>query len=188
MSFQALAGPPTDTSRIDLLEKLEHGDARIMPSDRICAIAHWRPAAWYATIARSGASESRVPGLLSDFGPIGFAPLTVYGKTPPTFERRPVRNLPRGFIMKCLFVTASAILVTVLSNSSVWAQDNSATNAPAAAEHPDEIVRMHQQVAAANRVYNRKVAAAQKVFDEKKAAAREERDAAIAEAHRGVGQ
>ncbi|MEX3901290.1 hypothetical protein AB4Y34_38940 [Paraburkholderia sp. BR10954] len=57
-----------------------------------------------------------------------------------------------------------------------------------AAEHPDEIVRMHQQVAAANRVYNKHVAAAQKVFDEKKAAAKKERDAAIAAAHHGVGQ
>jgi hypothetical protein len=90
--------------------------------------------------------------------------------------------------MKFLVVTTSAIFVAVLSNPSVWAQDNSATSAPAAAEHPDAIVRMHQQEAAANRAYNKHVAAAQKVFDEKKAAAKKERDAAIAAAHQGVGQ
>ncbi|MGF6538971.1 hypothetical protein [Paraburkholderia youngii] len=89
--------------------------------------------------------------------------------------------------MKISVFATSAIFVA-LSNSYAWAQDNSATTAPAAAEHPDEIVRMHQQVAAANRVYNKKVAAAKKVFDEKKAAAGKERDAAIAAAHQGVGQ
>jgi hypothetical protein len=85
-------------------------------------------------------------------------------------------------------VAASAMVIAVLANSSVWAQDNSAATAPAAAEHPDEIVRMHQQVAAADRVYNQKVAAAKKIFDAKKAAAKKERDVAVAAAHQGVGQ
>ncbi|MGF6545402.1 hypothetical protein [Paraburkholderia youngii] len=90
--------------------------------------------------------------------------------------------------MRISAFSASAIFVVVLSNSYVWAQDNSASNAPAITEHPDEIVRMHQQVAAANRVYNKKVAAAKKVFDEKKTAAGKERDTAIAAAHQGVGE
>jgi hypothetical protein len=47
---------------------------------------------------------------------------------------------------------------------------------------------MHQQVAAANRVYEHKVAAAQKVFDHKKAEAKKERDAAIKVAHGAAGQ
>jgi hypothetical protein len=47
---------------------------------------------------------------------------------------------------------------------------------------------MHQQVAAANREYNREVSAAKKVYDHKKAEAKKKRDAAVEVAHRGVGQ
>ncbi|MGA7815926.1 hypothetical protein [Caballeronia sp.] len=68
-----------------------------------------------------------------------------------------------------------------------WAQGNTTSSAPAAG-HPDPIVRMHQQVAAANRVYDQKVAAAKKVYDHKKAEAKKERDAAISVAHNGAGQ
>jgi hypothetical protein len=68
------------------------------------------------------------------------------------------------------------------------AQDNSAAPPAAAADHPDEIVKMHQQVAAANREYNREVAAAKKVYDQKKAAANKKRDAAVAAAHSGTSQ
>jgi hypothetical protein len=68
-----------------------------------------------------------------------------------------------------------------------WAQNSGGTAASAPAEqgHSDSIVRMHQQEAAANRVYQRKVAAAKKVYDEKKAEAKKERDAAIAAARYG---
>ncbi|WP_438942893.1 hypothetical protein [Paraburkholderia piptadeniae] len=46
---------------------------------------------------------------------------------------------------------------------------------------------MHQQVAAANREYDREVAAAKKVYDHKKAEAKKKRDAAVSVAH-GAGQ
>ena len=70
----------------------------------------------------------------------------------------------------------------------VGAQDNSGAGTSTAAEHQDEIVRMHQQVAAANREYDREVAAAKKVYDHKKAEAKKKRDAAVSVAHQGVGQ
>jgi hypothetical protein len=81
-------------------------------------------------------------------------------------------------------------VIAVTSPCSVWAQDTAPT-APAAApapgsEHPDEIVRMRQKVAAANREYDREVAAAKKVFDQKKAIAAKKRDAAVEAAHQGV--
>ncbi|BCZ85679.1 MULTISPECIES: hypothetical protein [Paraburkholderia] len=79
-------------------------------------------------------------------------------------------------------MTASLALV---SFSGVWAQSNPPSTAT---EHPDEIVRMHQQVAAANREYDREVAAAKKVYDHKKAEAKKKRDAAIQVAHRGASQ
>jgi hypothetical protein len=82
-------------------------------------------------------------------------------------------------------MTASLALVPV---SGVWAQDNPGATSSSATEHPDEIVRMHQQVATANREYNREVAAAKKVYDHKKAEAKKKRDAAIQVAHHGVGQ
>jgi len=88
--------------------------------------------------------------------------------------------------MKKMIAALSALLALALS-SSVWAQANPGAS-PSAAEHPDEIVRMHQQVAAADREYNREVAAAKKVYDHKKAEAKKKRDAAVHVAHRGVGQ
>ncbi|BCG05195.1 hypothetical protein PPGU19_097630 (plasmid) [Paraburkholderia sp. PGU19] len=78
--------------------------------------------------------------------------------------------------------------VALLSPSGVWAQEASGASPSTASEHPDAIVRMHQQVAAANREYNREVAAAKKVFDHKKAEAKKKRDAAVAVAHSGVSQ
>lgn len=68
-----------------------------------------------------------------------------------------------------------------------WAQGTSPDSSPAAAEHPDALVRMHQQVAAANRVYDQKVAAAKKVYDHKKAEAKRERDAAVKAAQAAAG-
>lgn len=47
---------------------------------------------------------------------------------------------------------------------------------------------MHQQVAAANREYNREVAAAKKVYDHKKAEADKKRDAAVEAAQQGTSQ
>lgn len=47
---------------------------------------------------------------------------------------------------------------------------------------------MHQQVAAANREYNREVAAAKKVYDHKKAEAKKKRDTAVEAAQHGTSQ
>ena len=83
-------------------------------------------------------------------------------------------------------ITACLLLPPV---SSVWAQESPAASpSAAAASHPDEIVKMHQQGAAANREYDREVAAARKVFDHKKAEARKKRNAAIEAAQSGVNQ
>ncbi|CAE6711056.1 hypothetical protein R69927_00736 [Paraburkholderia domus] len=86
----------------------------------------------------------------------------------------------------------TAVMMTVslalVSSSCVWAQGNPGASPGTAAEHPDEIVRMHQQVAAADREYNREVAAAKKVYDHKKAEAKKKRDAAVQIAHSGAGQ
>ncbi|GJH36365.1 hypothetical protein CBA19CS91_26430 [Paraburkholderia hospita] len=83
-----------------------------------------------------------------------------------------------------------AVLITTtlgLASLSIGAQDNSGAGTSAAA-HPDEIVRMHQQVAAANREYDREVAAAKKVYDHKKTEAKKKRDAAVSVAHHGANQ
>jgi hypothetical protein len=47
---------------------------------------------------------------------------------------------------------------------------------------------MHQQVAAANREYNREVAATKKVYGHEKAKAKKKRGAAVSVAPHGVGQ
>jgi hypothetical protein len=70
---------------------------------------------------------------------------------------------------------------------SAWAQGNAPASSPASTEHPDPLVRMHQQVAAANHLYDKKVAAAKRVYDHKKAEAKKERDAAIKAAHASAG-
>ncbi|MBC8752454.1 hypothetical protein OKW43_008211 [Paraburkholderia sp. WC7.3g] len=77
--------------------------------------------------------------------------------------------------------------VALMISAAAWAQGNPASSVPATTEHPDAIVRMHQQVAVANRAYDKKVAAAKKVYDHKKAEAKKERDAAIKEAHGAAG-
>ncbi|WP_408122927.1 hypothetical protein [Caballeronia grimmiae] len=64
--------------------------------------------------------------------------------------------------------------------SELQAQDNAGASASSASDHPDEIVRIYQQVAAANREYKREVAAAKKVYDHKQAEAKKRRDAAVA--------
>ncbi|SEK14399.1 hypothetical protein [Paraburkholderia diazotrophica] len=74
--------------------------------------------------------------------------------------------------------------------STAWAQ-NESTTTPTAHETQvgsnDAIVKMRQEEAAANRVYEKKVAAAKKTYDHKKAEAKKERDAAIAAARYGSG-
>lgn len=87
--------------------------------------------------------------------------------------------------------TIAAVMIgyaALVSVPCALAQGNSGANPPAAGEHPDEIVRMHQQVAAANREYNREVAAAKKVYDHKKAEADKKRDTAVAAARAGTPQ
>ncbi|MDR7004235.1 hypothetical protein ACW9YQ_05830 [Paraburkholderia strydomiana] len=93
-----------------------------------------------------------------------------------------------GPVMKKAIATVMTVSLALLPPGFASAQDNSAAPAAAAADHPDEIVKMHQQVAAANREYNREVAAAKKVYDQKKAAANKKRDAAVAAAHSGTSQ
>ncbi|WNC94163.1 hypothetical protein RI103_25715 [Paraburkholderia sp. FT54] len=82
-------------------------------------------------------------------------------------------------------ITASFVLLPL---SGVSAQESSGAKPSATSEHPDEIVRMHQQVAAANREYRREVASAQKVFDHKKAEAKKKRDVAVEAAQHGTSQ
>ncbi|MFP3566031.1 hypothetical protein [Paraburkholderia sp. SIMBA_030] len=90
--------------------------------------------------------------------------------------------------MRNTIAAVMAVSVALVPFSSVWAQGNAGASQSTAAEHPDAIVRMHQQVAAANREYDREVAAAKKVYDHKKAAAKTKRDAAVEVAHRGTSQ
>lgn len=90
--------------------------------------------------------------------------------------------------MKHLIAVAAAAFLALVSVPGVWAQGASGTTAPSAADHPDEIVKMHQQVAAANREYDREVAAAKKVYDHKKGDAKKKRDVAVAAARQGVDQ
>jgi hypothetical protein len=70
-----------------------------------------------------------------------------------------------------------------ITSATGWAQTASVNASP---ESGDPIVRMHQQIAAANRIYDAKVNAAKKVYAQKKASATKERDAAIAAARNGV--
>ncbi|MBP0590253.1 hypothetical protein J8I87_11115 [Paraburkholderia sp. LEh10] len=90
--------------------------------------------------------------------------------------------------MKSKIAAVATVSFALLSPSGIWAQESSGASSSTASQHPDEIVRMHQQVAAANREYNREVAAAKKVYDHKKAEAKKKRDAAIAAAHSGTTQ
>jgi hypothetical protein len=90
-------------------------------------------------------------------------------------------------VMKHLGAAVLSGLLATLNAPLASAQGNTTSSSPAT-EHSDPIVRMHRQVAAANRVYDQKVAAAKKVYDHKKAEARKERDAAIKAAHDAAGQ
>lgn len=90
--------------------------------------------------------------------------------------------------MKNAIAAVMLVCLTLLGGPVTWAQGDSGASSHPAAEHPDEIVRMRQQVAAANREYNREVAAAKKVYDRKKAEADKKRDAAVAAAHHGVSE
>ena len=84
-----------------------------------------------------------------------------------------------------VFISAALVLVPLFG---VQAQENSGASSSTTTEHPDEIVKMHQQVAVANREYDREVAAAKKVYDHKKMEAKKKRDAAVSAAHQGVSQ
>ncbi|MEM5340188.1 hypothetical protein [Paraburkholderia azotifigens] len=90
--------------------------------------------------------------------------------------------------MKYPIVSTISICCALLFPAAVWAQSNAGASPSAASEHPDEIVKMHQQVAAADREYKREVAAAKKVYDHKKAEAKKKRDSAVAAAHNGSAQ
>ncbi|EUC12629.1 UNVERIFIED_ORG: hypothetical protein BDU10_9922 [Burkholderia sp. CF145] len=88
--------------------------------------------------------------------------------------------------MKYTIAAIISVYLALLCPSAVRAQESSRAGPSAASEHPDEIVRMHQQVAAADREYNREVTAAKKVYDHKKAEAKKKRDVAVAAAHSGT--
>lgn len=90
--------------------------------------------------------------------------------------------------MKHTIAVAMAASLALASLPGAWAQGNSGASPSAAADHPDEIVRMHQQVAAANRQYDKEVAAAKKVYDHKKGLAKQKRDVAVEAAHHGTSQ
>lgn len=80
-------------------------------------------------------------------------------------------------VIAVLLVTSAAFA------STTWAQNASG---PAAGGSSDEIVKMHEQVRAANQAYDKKVAAAKKTYDAQKAAAAKTRDQAIAAARQGA--
>lgn len=85
-------------------------------------------------------------------------------------------------------IIAAVCLCSAAFAPAVWAQTASepaATMAPSGSS--DSIVKMHAEVAAANKEYNRKVAAAKKVYDRQKAAAAKVRDEAISAARNGAG-
>jgi len=85
-------------------------------------------------------------------------------------------------------IAIPACSLAMMLATTTWAQENGSGSSTSAASHSDPIVRMHQQVAAANRVYEHEVAAAKKVYDHKKAEATKKRDAAIKAAHDIAGQ
>lgn len=88
--------------------------------------------------------------------------------------------------MKILTPIAAVLITFIAVTSSGWAQGTRAGASACGAEHPDEIVRMHEKVAAANREYEHEVTAAKDAFYQKKAVAAKKRDAAIEAAHQGV--
>ncbi|HZZ11488.1 MAG TPA: hypothetical protein VFE79_12435 [Paraburkholderia sp.] len=90
--------------------------------------------------------------------------------------------------MKNTIAALMAVSVALVPFSSAWAQDNPASSPATASGNPDEIVRMHQQIAAADRQYNKEVAAAKKVYDQKKAVAKKKHAAAVEAARSGTGQ
>ncbi|CAE6753775.1 hypothetical protein R70006_03156 [Paraburkholderia domus] len=74
-------------------------------------------------------------------------------------------------------------LASLLTYSPAWSQNASDTTAQPSS---DAIVQMHDQIRAANQVYDKRVAAAKKVYNEKVARARAERDKAISAARAGT--
>jgi hypothetical protein len=86
-------------------------------------------------------------------------------------------------------IIAAVCLCATTFAPAAWAQTASEPAANAASSgSSDEIVKMHMQISAANKEYNRKVAAAKKVYNRQKAAAAKVRDEAIAAARSGTGQ
>jgi hypothetical protein len=82
-----------------------------------------------------------------------------------------------------------SVLAAIALSWPAWAQSQAqpaASTAPSGSNDP--IVQMRMEVAAANKVYDKKVSAAKKVYDHKKAEAAKERDASIAAAHHGASQ
>ena len=88
--------------------------------------------------------------------------------------------------MKIPIPFAALVAFTIAATSNGWAQGAPAGASARRTAQPDEIVRMHQQIAAANREYEHEVAAARDVFYQKKSIAAKKRDAAIEAAHQGV--
>jgi hypothetical protein len=84
--------------------------------------------------------------------------------------------------------TATLCCVVPLLLAAAPAGAQNAAEAPSQGGSTDPIVKMHEEISAANQVYDRKVAAAKKVYDRQKAVAAKERDAAIATARYGVNE
>jgi hypothetical protein len=73
--------------------------------------------------------------------------------------------------------TIVALLISTAGMASAgWAQG---TAVPVQADTTDTIVRMHEQVQAAQRVYEKKKTAAKRVYDQRVNVAKQERDATI---------
>nr|WP_118182806.1 hypothetical protein [Paraburkholderia phosphatilytica] len=89
--------------------------------------------------------------------------------------------------MRLTYVAALCCVVPLFFAATPVRAQNAA-DASAQGASTDPIVKMHERIAAANQVYERKVAAAKKVYDRQKAAAAKERDAAVQTARYGVNE
>ena len=95
----------------------------------------------------------------------------------------------KRLISAAIFAWAGAMCANAMAQgaSSPDAMQAAPAAPPAqATQSNDEIVKMHNEIRAANRVYDKRVAAAKKVYDEKVKAAKAERDKAISAARSGT--
>jgi hypothetical protein len=88
-----------------------------------------------------------------------------------------VTTLPGFILMKRIFRVVATSL-SLLAVSPAWSQNASDVSA----QPSDAIVQMHNEIRAADRIYDKKVAAAKKIYKQKVAQARAERDKAISAA------